>query len=137
LKSPSNPVKEKRILLLADPMCEESLVLEKLARMGCQVRNVCKPEQFAAALENWKPDVLLVRLCARSKQWLTKLAEFGPLPPLVALAEGNNIPLYLEAMRAGAFDCVALPIDEQELLRIVSSALNAHKQKAVSFGGVK
>jgi len=48
--------------------------------------------------------------------------------PVIVLSRFAEWDLYLAALRAGAFDYIACPPDEAELVRIVSLALRAETQ---------
>jgi DNA-binding NtrC family response regulator len=55
-------------------------------------------------------------------------------PPVLVVAEGMHVPLYLEAMRRGAFDCVGQPLHENEVMRMVARALEASPALASARG---
>jgi two-component system response regulator HydG len=56
-------------------------------------------------------------------------------PPVLIVTGGNQVPLYLEAMERGAFDCIPLPVDENELMRIVGQALQSRYHTLVAEAG--
>jgi DNA-binding NtrC family response regulator len=57
--------------------------------------------------------------------WQERAAE---MPPVLVVTDPDDVDLYLEAMSRGAFDCVALPLNQRELERIASRALLERRQ---------
>lgn len=125
----------KRVILWVTPRALEgdgardlSAVRDQLARLGCQVETVVsdQPTPASVQVKNWRPDLILAHVCNHCRAPLEMLARPGrpaPLPPIVLLATAQDMPAYLEGMRRGAFDCVGLPLQEKEFVRILASAL--------------
>lgn len=103
---------------------------ESLARLGFRVREVDSIEEVRSAIQGQGADLVVTRLCGCFQYPLELLSwlQHVPSPPPVLIATGGvDVPLYLEAMRRGAFDCVGLPLNESELVRIVTRALEARQ----------
>lgn len=99
---------------------------EKLARRGLQVRQATSLEEIYHLVAEEQVDLIVTRLCHSFKEpleLLDGLQDVASPPPVLIVTDGPEVNLYLEAMRKGAFDCVALPLNERELVRIVSRAL--------------
>ena len=102
-----------------------------LTRQGFQVQRVDSQEDVRAAVEAGRVDAIVTRLCSGCSgavmRLLAWLQDIPSAPPVVLVTDETNVPLYLEAMRRGAFDCVGLPLNDQELNRIVTRALIAQR----------
>lgn len=112
---------------------------ESLARLGFRVREVDSIEEARSAILSQGVDLVVTRLCECFQyplELLSWLQHMASPPPVLVATEGVDVPLYLEAMRRGAFDCVGLPLDESELVRIITCALEARPENAV-VGGVR
>ena len=114
-------------------------VEQSLVRQGCLVHRVESLEELFAVMHTHSVDLVVVRLCRCRERPLRELLRWSresPSAPLVLIvADALDMDLYLDAMRRGAFDCVGLPLDESELLRIVSRALDARHLQGASAGG--
>lgn len=66
--------------------------------------------------------------------FLNWLKTQAAAPPVLVVAEAAHVPLYLEAMRRGAFDCVGQPLHENEVMRMVTRALEASPVLASARG---
>jgi DNA-binding NtrC family response regulator len=134
------PFTGKRAILWSSPHCEATLVGEALARLGCEVRTVNSGEQLRCCLQNWPADLLVARACAEVRETLLALRQAAhacPLPPLLVVADAQEMSLYLEAMQNGAFDCIGLPLDMRELERIAGTVFARHKEKRMTVSGEK
>jgi len=137
------PFEGKRVILWATPRALEtdsppqadelSAVSEALGRLGCWV-DMLTSDQPAAAGERLarpnsggrRPDLILAHVCNKCRaplEMLTRSNEHVHLPPVVLLATAHDMPVYLEGTRRGAFDCVGLPLQEKEFIRILARAL--------------
>lgn len=129
------PFEGKRVILWVtrralegDGARELSVVQDQLTRLGCRVETVVsdQPAPASAQVKNWRPDLILAHVCNHCRAPLEMLARPGrtaPMPPVVLLATALDMPAYLEGMRRGAFDCVGLPLQEKEFVRILARAL--------------
>lgn len=119
------------VALCADPVEELGEVGEALSRLGCQVEGVETPEQLWALLDYCPVDLIVVHICGPSSHFLEALSSSGrgsTLPPILAVACSEEY--YLNAIKLGAFDCIALPLDEKELARIAELAVNSRSPRA-------
>lgn len=90
-----------------------------LERQGCRLAAAATAREVERKIAAHSVDLIVARLTSGFREPLELLAGGRRhLPPVVVVTTGNEVDLYLEAMRAGAFDGVGLPVDEKELLRI-------------------
>lgn len=138
------PFEGKRIVLWVTSRALEgdgerdlSAVREQLAHLGCRVETVVsdQPAPASVQVKNWRPDLILAHVCNHCRAPLEMLPRPGrtaPLPPIVLLATALDMPAYLEGMRRGAFDCVGLPLQEKEFVRILARALQEQAREPVT-----
>jgi DNA-binding NtrC family response regulator len=104
-----------------------------LAGEGLTVERVQSLAEVRRAMASHGADVIVARVCACYSEPLTLLDEQLPAPVLL-VTPGADMPLYLEAMRRGAFDCVGLPLDEGEFLRLIRRALDSSRARVTAGG---
>ena len=114
-----------RVLVVDD---EENLrlVLETLLRRhGYAVKAVPSAEEALTAIEAFAPDFVLadVRMGGMSGIELTReLAARGSSVTVIVMSAYGSIELALEAMKAGAYDYVAKPFKQDEVLLALRKA---------------
>ena len=105
-----------------------------LTQRGCRVQAVFSRGELRGLLSELSPHLIVACVCSRSREPIDLLrqirAEDAAFPPVLLMADANDLPLYLEGMRSGAFDCLALPVQEDELTRLVSKALGTREPEA-------
>ena len=83
-------------------------------------------ERCLEELEKGGCDLLITDMKMPGKSGMELLAEakrmIGGLPVIVITSYGD-IPTSVKAIKAGAFDFLEKPLDEQKLLKVVESAL--------------
>ncbi len=108
-----------------------------LESQGARTERVGSLEEVLAVLRTEDMDLVVAQLCqgfAHPLELLTWLGKEPSAPPVLIVAGAMDVSLYLEAMRRGAFDCIGLPLNETELLRIVSGALEAQNARVTPGG---
>lgn len=106
-----------------------------LKRLGCEVTWASSYALLQSLVRANGADLIVARLYPGRQSPLDLLRWLKGVesPPAMIVAGGRlDVPLYLEAMREGALDAVALPPDEKELARIVSQALEEAPLRAGS-----
>ncbi len=132
------PLEGARMLLWAEQADVQAVVREAVSRLGCQLRPVDSFEQVQEALESEPFDLILAHLCgccASRLELLPRLARLEPPRPVLIIVDDWDKDLYLEALKRGAFDGVALPLNEKEFIRIASRALEARSMRLAVRGG--
>lgn len=114
------------------PSAWADAVADALVRRGCRVEPVSSSAQLAMLLERGAADLVVTRVGNSCREPLELLSRFHArpaaaqnLPPVILLATALDVQAYLEGMRKGAFDCVALPFEEKEFIRVAARALEA------------
>jgi DNA-binding NtrC family response regulator len=134
-----NPLAGNRVVLWGAQQNDLDTIRQSLTRVGLHVQPVDSLEDLRAVIEGQEVDLIVARLCrCFERPLLGLLASFHDAPsapPVLIVADGVDVHLYLEAMRRGAFDCVGLPLNEKELIRIVTRALEVQQSQAVACGG--
>ena len=86
------------------------------------------------------PDVVLLDLRLPDSDgvaFLRTLIEHPDKPTVIALSPEVSIPLAVEAVRAGAFEFLIVPVEDKLLLEAVKRALSVHRlRNAPSLGAV-
>ncbi len=136
-------------VLVADDEENIRLVLATLLkRHGYEVESVASGEEALASAERARPDFILadVRMGGMSGIDLTReLAARGVDATVIVMSAYGSVELALEAMKAGAYDYVAKPFkqdevllalrkaEERESLRRENRALKAQVREASTF----
>lgn len=125
-----------QVLVWTKKAAELAHVAEALSRRGCAVQMVTALEQVRRAVRERPVHLIVAQICPCCPEWKDLFygeQKAGPLPPVLFVASDFDVDLYLEAMRRGAFDCISVPLNESELLRIAGHAL-AGQLETPSFG---
>jgi DNA-binding NtrC family response regulator len=119
-----NPLAKASIALCAREPEELEPLAAVLASLGCVVRFAENAEELTELLEGETVDVVLAHICPSRKEFLDLLGQ-QELPPVIPLLCHADEHLYLETLRRGAFDCVPLPAQKDELRRVLTLALRS------------
>jgi DNA-binding NtrC family response regulator len=123
---------QAHIVLWSEVPGELSEVKRILEQHGHRVQTAGSLEGALALAESGNTDLVIGWLCGGFNgplKLLTRLQAHGDAPPVLVVSCGLDVHLYLQAMQHGAFDCVAVPLNEAELTRIVSQALQSAAQR--------
>lgn len=96
-----------------------------LTKSGCETEAFASGTEALAALQSARPDVLVsdVRMPGLSGlELLTRLAETGRQPPSLMITAHGDVPMAVEAMRAGAFDFIEKPFLPARLFDVIKRA---------------
>jgi two-component system response regulator AtoC len=97
-----------------------------LAQGGLAARHVVSGADALAALEAHPFDLVVTDLRMPGMDGMALLAQVAlrwPDVPVVMLTAHGNVPLAVEAMKAGAADFVLKPFDREDLLYVLRKAL--------------
>lgn len=117
----------KRVVHVIDDeadVCEALKVL--LDTAGLEARTYASAEEFLAEVKVNNPLCLLVdvRLPGMSGLDLVRQLQQGPVRPVVVMITGHgDVPLAVQAMRAGALHFMEKPFEPAELLETLEEAL--------------
>ena len=121
-----DPLQQARVVLWTESPGELTSIEQALSRHGFKPRSPSTLQQLMEWVESHSVDLVVGWLCQSYRgplALLSWLKDVSGAPPVLVVTCGLDVNLYLEAMRRGAFDSVASPVDETELVRIVSAAL--------------
>jgi DNA-binding NtrC family response regulator len=119
---------QAHIVLWSEVPGELSEVKSILERRDHRVQTASSLEGVMALVESGSADLVIGWLCGGYNgplKLLSRLQAHRDAPPVLVVSCGMDMQLYLQAMQHGAFDCVAVPLNEAELVRIVSQALQS------------
>lgn len=103
-------------------------LMQVLRQVGIAVEKAATLEEVQALVREWQPDLVVAGLhhgrihVLNLLEWLQRQHR---APVALVVSDGWDVSLYLEAMKHGAFDCLALPLNQGELRRIVARALES------------
>ena len=124
-----------------DEAVRESLSL-LLETAGLSVRTYASATAFLDAVPTLSvgcvlTDVLMPGLNGLELQ--RRLIQLGIRLPVIVMTGHGDVPIAVEALKAGAMDFLEKPLDDVQLLAVVSSALAASEQireKAMVMAGI-
>ena len=108
----------------AEPICDSISLL--LRSVGLRTRTYSDPKVFLAEFtpEHAGCVVIDVRMPGMSGLEVQRqLNERRCSPPLIFITGHGDVPMAVEAMRAGAFDFLQKPFNDDDLIRRVQKAL--------------
>jgi DNA-binding NtrC family response regulator len=114
------------ILVVDDDVDLGKVLVALLARQGYACERATSGEEGLAMIEARPFDAVLTDLRMPGMDGMLLLKEVGrrwPSLPVVLLTAHGSIPAAVEAMRAGAVDFVLKPFDDDDLARVVRTAL--------------
>lgn len=118
------------ILVVDDELSIREFLEMLLTRAGYRVATAGTAAEAKAAVEAKTPDLVIsdMKLGRDSGMNVLKLVRALPFPPEVILITAFGSPAAaVEAMRAGAYDYICKPFDNEELLLLVQKALEKHQ----------
>lgn len=116
----------RRIAVWSEDAEDIAAAARILAEHGGRVTLLASLDELRRRLQPGWADLVVARLCPCCGPALTEAvtaAQTAASPPVVVLVDPWDKELYLAALGLWAFDGLALPVDERELLRIVSLAV--------------
>jgi two-component system, LuxR family, response regulator FixJ len=113
-----------------DEAIRESLSL-LLESAGLSVRTYASATAFLGALPNLGVGCVLIDVQMPGLNGLElqrRLTQLGIRLPVIVMTGHGDVPIAVEALKAGATDFLEKPFDDVQLLAVVSSALAASEQ---------
>jgi FixJ family two-component response regulator len=106
--------------------------LQRLIRSaGWKVETFASAQEFLARSRTELPNCVLLDLQLPGLSGLDlqkRMAEVGLEIPIVFLTGHGNIPVSVQAMKAGAVQFLTKPVDEQELLQAIEEAVERDRR---------
>jgi two-component system response regulator HydG len=115
-----------RILVVDDEQAIRSVLTRVLRSKGYEVQTAASGEECLAAAARLKPHVILLDLKMPGMdglETLERLAGNRFEGKVVMMTAYGSIPGAVEAMRRGAFDYIAKPFDNDEMVIVIERAL--------------
>jgi DNA-binding NtrC family response regulator len=111
-------------LIVSNPDQRDELVTA-VSSSGLSTRHCSNLEAARSLLGRSNISMLFCdeTLCGDKRQFVRQISLSGPQIPVILVSRRDNWDLYLDALRAGAFDRVVLPATPGEVARIVRAAL--------------
>jgi DNA-binding NtrC family response regulator len=116
----------RRILLVDDDESLRLVLRMELEELGYAVTAAASGEEALALAEREAPDLVLtdVRMPGLSGlDLLARLRESAPGVTVILMTAYGSIQLAVQAMKAGAYDFIAKPVDHDELSLLLRRAL--------------
>ncbi len=120
---------EKVLLIDSDPGVR-GLVLKGLSSPQTTVFAVASPNEGLLILAEERPHVALIDVMTPTMDGLTlfrKIRAIDQKIPIIFVTADSSSETTIEAMRIGAYDYFAKPIQLEQLSRLTSSALEARR----------
>lgn len=115
---------KREILVAEDDRVLNQLVVKELSKLGYAVHGVSDWNQASRYLETHAPDLILTDVRLPDANMLDHLPALTAEQPVVVLTAFGSVPDAVTAMKAGASEYLAKPIDLDELELAIDRALN-------------
>jgi DNA-binding NtrC family response regulator len=131
----SNPASPTRVLLLDHVSTSLRGLIASLEREGYAVAQTAEPDQALAWLRAGACEVVLGELSLAAEALLAELARSPAAPPLIVFDDFAALDRQAPEVRAAAFEALARPLPDAEVLRAVKRALESqalrHQNKSL------
>ncbi|MFG0275421.1 MAG: response regulator transcription factor [Phycisphaerales bacterium] len=117
-----------RVAVLDEDHTRAGATAAALADLGVERIVPPDPVAFLDQPPDDKPDLILVHAGKLAERVLERADADIQSPPVILTHGAGDIPTVVEAMRRGAFDYVARPIDTAELRARVAAGIDASRQ---------
>ena len=120
------------VIAIVDDDASVQRGLQRLIRSaGWKVETFASAQEFLAKSRTELPNCVLLDLQLPGLSGLDlqkRMAEVGLEIPIVFLTGHGNIPVSVQAMKAGAVQFLTKPVDEQELLEAIEEAVERDRR---------
>ena len=118
------------VLIVDDELNIRRVLAAMLKREGYEVTTAADGEQALAVLQKTPVHVVVTDLVMPRMSGLTLLeraqAEFPDVPIIMITAHGT-VDSAVQALKAGAFDYITKPFEQEELKKVIAKAARAHE----------
>ena len=121
-----------KIMVIDDEVNLRKILSALLAREGYDVQAFEGFDEALPVLNTEDVDVLITDLSMPGKTGMDVLAyckQYSPDLPVVMITAFGTIEAAVTALKAGAFDFVLKPFDQQELFRTIQKAIQSRKRR--------
>jgi len=126
------------VLIVDDELNIRRVLSAMLAREGYEVTAAADGEQALAVLQKTPVHVVVTDLVMPRLGGLELLAqitsEFPDVPVIVITAHGT-VDSAVQALKAGAFDYITKPFEQEELKKVIAKASRAHEYERQNVHG--
>ncbi len=130
-------VKPANIFLVDDEPLVCKAINQTLGELPCKVRTFTRARDCLDAIRLAKCDLLITDVSMPEMdgiELLKAVKQLNPHLPVLLITGYGEIPLAVKAVKAGAFDFIEKPLDEETFLPMVQAALE-QSFSARSSGG--
>jgi len=128
---PSPPCPPPTVFVVDDEKPVRTAVARLLRSMGLEVALFASPEEFIAGYDPDAPGCLLLDVAMPGLNGLELqelLARRGGTLPVIFLSGRADVPISVQAMKAGAADFLTKPVVDEVLLAAVRAAFDKDRQ---------
>jgi len=125
-----------RLLVVIDDQTRAAVVTAACQAAGYDVEQVSTEAEAAAAMADRRPSVVVtdLRLPFGSGAGVVRAAKtLDAGLPVITQAASDDAGAAVEAMKEGALDCLVLPVDASDLVRLVGRALDGRRALATAL----
>ncbi|MSR61924.1 MAG: sigma-54-dependent Fis family transcriptional regulator [Planctomycetes bacterium] len=115
-----------RILLLDEASPSLRALAATLELEGFRVRQTAEPDEALSAIRAGECEVVLSEVHLAAQAVLAEVRASNSAPPVIVFDDFASLGGPSQALREGAFDALARPISDEEVLRAVRRALQSH-----------
>jgi two-component system, repressor protein LuxO len=129
-----------RLLLVEDTPSLQLIYQAALRSGGHDVRTAGTAAEGLALARQSPPDAVILDLMLPDRDGLDLMREVlahNPAMPVIVITANGSINKAVEAMRAGAYDFLVKPFDEQRFISAVGNALAARETPVRGAGGAR
>ncbi|HRE98980.1 MAG TPA: sigma-54 dependent transcriptional regulator [Pirellulaceae bacterium] len=123
-----------KLLSIDDDRSVHHLVRKALIDLSLDHSVAKTADEGIAIVDRESPDVVLLDVMLPDMSGLEAFRKIRSLDrrlPIIVVTAATGSDIAIEAMKLGAFDCLAKPIDVTELRRLVGTALESRRLSAV------
>lgn len=118
----------RKVLIVDEDELARKAIGAHLVNNGYVVSYAGSCDEAKQAMDEGDYDVVVADIDWPGQQGVNRISQLRkllPQTPLVAVSTFANLELEQEARQSGAFVCLRKPVDEENLLQVVESALNS------------
>src|SRR5437763_1074065 len=126
-----SPKTKRRVLAIDDEPAMTEWLKILLEHAGFEVRTALIGTRGEELFRTWKPDAVITDMMLPDVDGIELVRKFKQIDDeaeVIVITGQGNIPRSVEAVKAGAFDCLEKPVDAERLLDKLEKAI---KQKTL------